>query len=91
MIATLAAMLRDERGSRSERKATASQFNAGAPPIQSAPTLYPSLLDAIKDGYQIYNQAPGVYFLRQRFTEGWKFAHVVSGDHRKRSSYENVA
>jgi hypothetical protein len=88
MIATLAAMLRDERGTRSELKTAWSQFNGSlprgtVPRLDCGPIRYPSLLQALKDGYQVYNQAPGVYFLRQRFTEGWKFAHVVSGDKTK--------
>lgn len=86
MIAKLAAMLRDERGTGSESRAGSLQFNGGSflnegvPWIESGPTLYPSLLHALKDGYQVYNQAPGAYFLRQRFPGGWKFAHVMSRD-----------
>ncbi len=90
MIATLAAMLRDERGSRSELRATAAQSHGDAPAIERAPTLYLSLLDAIKDGYQIHNQAPGVYFLRQRFPEGWRFAHVVSGEQTRQAITSSV-
>lgn len=83
MIAILAAMLRDERGTWLEFSATSSRFNRGASGIPSAPTLYPSLLQALEDGYQVYNQAPGVYFLRQRFAGGWKFARVMSVDKTK--------
>lgn len=86
MIATLAAMLRDERGSPLPFRGASApvrgaqlQFNGGAFPVRGTPTLYPTLLQALKDGYQVYNQAPGVYFLRQRFADGWKFAQVVSG------------
>ncbi len=75
MIARLTAMLRDQRGAASEFSGTPSQIKGDAP-WAGPPTLYPSLLQALKDGYQVYQQGPGVYFLRQRFPEGWKFAHV---------------
>jgi hypothetical protein len=83
LIATLAAMLRDERGTWSKARAASSQFNRGVSQNHGALTRYPFLLQALEDGYQVYDQAPGVYFLRQRFAEGWKFARVISGDEMK--------
>jgi hypothetical protein len=80
MIARLAAMLQDERGTAVQFRGTSSRFNGRATLRRGAPTPYASLLQALKDGYQVYNQAPGIYFLRQRFAEGWKFAQVTSRD-----------
>ena len=86
MIATLAAMLRDERGAPDPTEAP-SRYDEGVPPIPAAPALYPSLLQALRDGYQVHDKAPGVYFLRQRFPEGWKFAHVVYGGGARADSF----
>ncbi len=86
MIATLAAMLRDERGA-PEPTEPSSQYDGSVPRIPAAPTLYPSLLQALREGYQVHDKAPGVYFLRQRFPEGWKFAHVLYGGNTRADSF----
>ncbi len=86
MIATLAAMLRDERGAPGSTEAS-PPYTGGAQQLSAPPTLYPSLLQALRDGYQVHDKAPGVYFLRQRFPEGWKFAHVFYGGNTRADSF----
>ncbi len=85
MIATLDAPRRngEPRTLRKHRR----DMMRGVPPIPAAPALYPSLLQALRDGYQVHDKAPGVYFLRQRFPEGWKFAHVVYGGNARADSF----